>query len=614
MNELFCHAIKIGAAILGTSLLIAGSDVAAQTPSTESKEEFASLELPTTLQTADESSSKLLAQLPEDEPTADPSSVLDRIEQYGNELNNGSGEDSLDQVTSVTQFRDVQPTDWAFEALRGLVERYGCIEGYPDQTYRGNRALTRYEFAAGLFSCLTQIERLIASTGGGLAPEDLERLQRLAQEFEAELATLGARVDNLEGRVAFLEDNQFSTTTKLSGEIIFSLASAFGDEKASGFDVDVDPPGIGEDVPIVEAIDADDDDPDLDSIVTFGNRVRLNFNTSFTGDDLLRTRLQARNIESLVTGTGMTALNFGGDNDNDIVLSDLFYIFPVGENLEFMVALNDVTFDDYVDALSPFFIGSANGALSLLGAYNILLYPSSDAGLIASYSLGDSLTFYAGYLTSDANEPIAEGGLFNGDFSALAQVNLGIGENLDIALTYTRTFAPGGSFGVDDEGDTIVEEASQVSLTEGLGSLLGDNPFVEDAGVSSNRFGATVSWQIAPRINIGAWFTYLEAEAESTFQEGDNAEIVTGVATLAILDIGKEGSVLGLIAGVPPLLTSNDGGSADEDIAVFVEAQYRFPLTDNITITPGAFVVFNPNHVEENDEIYVGVIETTFTF
>lgn len=44
------------------------------------------------------------------------------------------------QVTSVSQLTDVKPTDWAFQALQSLVERYGCIVGYPDKTYRGNRA------------------------------------------------------------------------------------------------------------------------------------------------------------------------------------------------------------------------------------------------------------------------------------------------------------------------------------------------------------------------------------------------------------------------------------------------------------------------------------------
>ena len=68
---------------------------------------------------------------------------------------------SMGQVTSVSQFSDVQPTDWAFQALQSLVERYGCIAGYPNGTYRGNRAMTRYEFAAGLNACLNWVNELI---------------------------------------------------------------------------------------------------------------------------------------------------------------------------------------------------------------------------------------------------------------------------------------------------------------------------------------------------------------------------------------------------------------------------------------------------------------------
>jgi hypothetical protein len=41
---------------------------------------------------------------------------------------------SSEQVTSVTQFSDVQPTDWAYSALSNLVERYGCVAGYPNGT------------------------------------------------------------------------------------------------------------------------------------------------------------------------------------------------------------------------------------------------------------------------------------------------------------------------------------------------------------------------------------------------------------------------------------------------------------------------------------------------
>lgn len=66
------------------------------------------------------------------------------------------------QVNSVSQLSDIKPSDWAFQVLQSLVERYGCIAGYPDATYGGNRALSRYEFAAGLNACLDRVNELIA--------------------------------------------------------------------------------------------------------------------------------------------------------------------------------------------------------------------------------------------------------------------------------------------------------------------------------------------------------------------------------------------------------------------------------------------------------------------
>ena len=47
---------------------------------------------------------------------------------------NSLDENPMGQVNSVSQFRDVQPTDWAFQSLQSLVERYGCIAGYPNGT------------------------------------------------------------------------------------------------------------------------------------------------------------------------------------------------------------------------------------------------------------------------------------------------------------------------------------------------------------------------------------------------------------------------------------------------------------------------------------------------
>ena len=91
-----------------------------------------------------------------------------------------------DQVTSVSQFSDVQPTDWAYSALSNLVERYGCVAGYPNGTFGGGKAMTRYEAAALLNACLDRVT------------EVTDELKGLLKEFGAELAVLKGRVDGLE--------------------------------------------------------------------------------------------------------------------------------------------------------------------------------------------------------------------------------------------------------------------------------------------------------------------------------------------------------------------------------------------------------------------------------
>lgn len=52
-------------------------------------------------------------------------------------------EDTLAQITNVCERRDITPQDWAYEALRGLVERYNCLAAYPNLTFQGNLSITR---------------------------------------------------------------------------------------------------------------------------------------------------------------------------------------------------------------------------------------------------------------------------------------------------------------------------------------------------------------------------------------------------------------------------------------------------------------------------------------
>ncbi|MGL5805923.1 MAG: iron uptake porin, partial [Xenococcaceae cyanobacterium] len=278
--------------------------------------------------------------------------LLDRLENYSRESN----KKSAGQVTNVNQLRDVAPTDWAFEALQSLVERYGCIAGFPNQTYRGSKALSRYEFAAGLNACMNQIERLVASNQA-IMREDLDKVLKLSEEFQAELATLGTKVDNLEGRVAFLEDKQFSTTTKLSGEVVFGLAQEFNTDGNQA---------------------------------VLQDRVRLDFVSSFTGKDKLHTRIAAGNSVNF-NNVDQGSLTYNFPSGNDISLDWLAYYFPIGEKLEVYLPAAFPLWVDFVPSISPYldaFTG-ATGALSNFGEsspiYKIGL--SSGGGLGVNYNL-----------------------------------------------------------------------------------------------------------------------------------------------------------------------------------------------------------------------------------
>ncbi len=485
---------------------------------------------------------------------------------------------NMAQITSVSQLSDVQPTDWAFQALQSLVERYGCIAGYPSGTYRGNRVMTRYEFAAGLNACLNRVNELIATATANIVnKKDLATLQKLQEEFSAEIATLGSRVDVLETRTAELEANQFSTTTKLKGEVLFALAGVFGEEAA---DQDENP----------------DNNPDLEDNIIFANRVRLNFDTSFTGKDRLRVRLQTRNITQFqgdVTGTRMTRLGF--DGEQPVVADDVYYKFPVGDKLKVTVAAAASELRDIAETLSPI-SSSGSGGISRFGRYNPIYRGNDGTGLGINYEFSNRTSFALAYMVSDASDPTDKNGLFDGNYSALAQVIFEPIKNLDIGLTYVNSYYSGNS-------------NSGVNLTGSTGSNNARRPFGNIA-TSSDSFSFEASWRMSPKFTLSGWLGYSFAQSEVS---DDNADILNYAVTLAFPDLGGKGNLAGIVVGMPPKVTDSSQ-EADQDTSLHLEGFYRFKVTDNIAISPGLFVITNPEHNDNNDSIFVGTVRTTFKF
>jgi hypothetical protein len=524
---------------------------------------------------------------------ADKEAVNQTLEQINNyqQLN----QDNQSQVTNVNQLRDVSPTDWAYEALRSLVDRYGCIAGFPNQTYRGDQALTRYEFAAGLNSCLNQIERLIASNSSGVDQEQLDTINRLQQEFEAELATLGGRVDEIESRTAVLEDSQFSTTTKLKGEAIFSVSDAFGG-------------GVDDD----DNNDDNDDDDDINAETTLSYRSRLNFDTSFTGEDRLRARLQAGNATSLdddVTGTDSTRLGYDNSTENSVEISDLHYRFPVGEKADVWVGAEGLDLDDVFNVNNPQLEASGTGALSRFNRYNPLLFRGVE-GAGAGVNLDiieDKVGINAAYLTNNASSTSEGAGLFNGSYSAGAQLEFTPIEALELTATYIRDYQSGNT--VNDDGDVV---ADTVDYSGGTVSGAAAQPFDEGVASNADKIGLGATFNVGEKIALSATGGYASISSLGAGEE-DSGDIWTWGANASLLDLVKEGSVLSIGGGMLPKFSSDDVAD-DEDTSYLVEALYKFPLNDNISITPGAYAVFNPDHNTDNETVYVAVVRTTFEF
>ncbi len=508
-----------------------------------------------------------------------------------------SSNNALEQVTNVNQLRDVAPTDWAYEALRSLVDRYGCIAGFPNQTYRGNQPLSRYEFAAGLNSCLNQIERLIASSEA-VNREDLEAIKRLNEEFEAELATLGGRIDNIESRTAFLEDNAFSTTTKLEGEVAFTLAQAFGDQAAADLNGD----GLLND--------------ELDTETVFTDRVRLQLVSSFTGKDKLFTRLTAGNLGNSFQdeiGTREGRFAYDGQSDNDITIDRLHYVFPVGENLKVTAMASLAAHHFYAETFNSGLNtgGGANGALTRFAERSPIYrlgIANSSAGLGLNYELGEKFEIAAGYISPTASDPAEENGLFSGSFSALGQLTFKPIDKLKVGLTYVREYDPAAT----------TERPS--FLWGGTGT---NQANLKNLGVdiASDSFGAQFQFDLNPTISLRGWFSYTDATLlEVANNEDGDATILNYAGALVFSDILKEGSLAALVVGAEPYLDSidSDGDGNDDDITsdipLHVEALYKYQLNDNISITPGVVWLVSPNQNSDNDDVLIGALRTTFSF
>ena len=472
---------------------------------------------------------------------------------------------AADQVTSISQFSDVKPTDWAYQALSNLIERYGCVAGYPNGTYKGGQAMTRFEAAALLNACLDRVS------------EVTDELKKLMAEFEKELAILKGRVDGLEAKVGVLEAQQFSTTTKLKGIATFVLgANSFGGNNA----------GIRADANALEGG------------TSFNYDVRLNFDTSFTGKDLLRTTLRAGNADSsafgfnnaIGTSTALEAFfqdpvitTTGGSADNIVGINRLFYQFPIGSN--FTATFGARVRQDDMLAMWP----SVYPADSIL---DMLTYAGSPVVYALNLGGGAGLWWRDGGFSISAN--YVSGNAGNGVPNPSGTQPGGIGNNSSASSSTVQFGYAGNNWGL------AAAYSYNQNLTYNATTFL-NSSIVNNGGLNStNGFALSGYWQPSQSgwiPSISAGWGVATTNLLSTTGAYQNNGFTSNSWTIGLqwADAFVKGNALGMGLGQNTMVTKNqNGGGTPADGNWAWEWWYKIQATDNISVTPGFFYLSRP--------------------
>jgi hypothetical protein len=465
---------------------------------------------------------------------------------------------SSEQVMSVTQFTDVKPGDWAYQALSNLVERYGCVAGEGTLAFRGNQSMTRFEAASLLSDCLDRVT------------ETTDEINRLLNDFTKELTILKGRVAKLEKQSAALQAQQFSTTTKLKGEATFVLGGVDGARLANSTNV---------------------------GNTAFNYDLRLSFDTSFTGKDLLKTRLRSGNFSSQPFGSSSSLfkLDKAETYANTVTLDRLYYSFPgltKGATLTVGAQVRNTEMawlpTAYRSDILDFF--SVAGAP---GVYN----KATGSGFGAQWNQPTKKGkggFVAGinYVAQNGNDSTKGQFDEDGSLNTLAQIGYR-------APQYGIAF--GYRYGTEG---TRVRNFNAIG--GGSGALA--------ANQTSNGYAFNAYWQpkksgIIPSVSGAYGWNTVSLSNNRTTPNGatDSQTWFTG---LQWSDVFVKGNAAGFAIGAP----GNAASLKADQKAIMWEAFYRYKVSDAISITPAVFYVSNNQGLKQASDNYGGVIQTTFRF
>ena len=389
----------------------------------------------------------------------------------------------------------------------------------------------------------------------------------ISKDSELNSEVIEARVDGVEAQLGELMAGQFSSTTNLTGKAAFQLGYVDTGNSAT------------------------------DDEVSLTYMYQLNMNHSFTGDDLLYTRIKAGNGTAHWAGTAGksngTYLSSGHSMaDNVLDVDKIWYQFPVGD--DFKVWVGPLVENYYMLASAPSIYRPVTKQFALGG--NGTVYGSSTTtGFGAAWTQpvddASSPRFAVSTAYSNKGGTSASSGLLDedGQSSLLTKFEYGSSQWQVSAAVALKENGWSDSYFTTSKGKTRATTASETAI--GLRAYW--KP--EETGA-------------IPSIQLGFDTSDIE-------DNGNNAKEAQGwMVGLMWDDVAVEGNRVGVAFGSRVAATAMGGtGTSDaaEDNSVW-EAYYSFKVNDGVTITPAIF---------GGDEVYAGtedisggVILTEFRF
>jgi len=410
-------------------------------------------------------------------------------------------------------------------------------------------------------------------------------------------------VDGLEAKVAQLEATQFSTTTRLKGQATFDIgAYSYGGSFNKG------PSNTGPGLNGAPLWDA----------LVFNYDLRLNFDTSFTGRDLLLTRLRAGNFSNGPFGGGQYIgtnldISFQGPDPQVVMLDRLYYVFPAGDEFRFTIAARArnnemlaIIASAYNSALGDFFYGD----FGTPGVHNKAT--GSAVGVTWNQKVPKGRPRLAGslsYVAENANsgDPSTGGVMSDGSAGNFTAQFGGTGQQWALVGAYRY-----GQCGTNIRSGTQFSYAASKLACASLGD-----------GASTNNVAVNGYWQPLksgwlPSVTAGWGLTSFSQGYDVSTNPFNVQTAQSWMVGLEWKDVFLKGNNAGMAVGQQPFATSRFDGDTPYDSNYAWEWWYQYQISDNISVTPSLFYLSRPagqnTPLGETFNAFGGLVQIQFMF